>query len=155
MKEDTEQAVALALSAATGTNSSVRAPAQNSLHDVAGAEGEAEEGATGVKPSTEEKAEAKAAEIKAKAKAKAKGKGKAASGTDPENPPPNRKPADPQLVLLAQAKLVKQQRSDVLTECSEIKNLTATHAEWKFASTPAEMNTLQKEMDKLQASNLV
>jgi hypothetical protein len=151
--------VSLALSAAgvpNTQNSEVRAAPQNSLQDATGAEGDSEEEEKSLEEQAAEAAQAKAAEAKAKAKAKAKGKGKGkGSGTDPENPPPNRKPADPQVVLLSQAKDVKQQRSNVLGACAEIKNLTATHKEWQFAATPVEVATLQAAMDKLQVSNLV
>ena len=134
-------------------NSEVRAAAENSmLQDGTAAEGEEE--AAEEKAAAQNAAQAKAAEIKAKAKGKPKGKSKAAGGTDPDTPP-SRKPQDPQVALLSQAKDVKQQRSNVLTACAEIKNLTATHPEWKFASTPAEMGNLQSEMDKLQVSNFV
>ena len=136
------------------TNSEVRAAAaQNSmLQDGVAAEEEVE--AAEEKAAAEDAAQAKAAEIKAKAKGKPKGKSKAAGETDPDTPP-SRKPQDPQVVLLSQAKDVKQQRSNVLTACAEIKNLTATHPEWKFASTPAEVETLQSVMDKLKVSNLI
>jgi hypothetical protein len=148
--------VSLALSAAgvpNTQNSEVRAAAQNSLQDGTGAEGEEEEAAE-EKASAEEAAQAKAAEIKAKAKGKPKGKSRAAGGTDPDTPP-NRKLPDPQVVLLSQAKDVKQQRSNVLGACAEIKNLTATHKEWQFAATQVEVATLQDAMEKLQVSNLV
>ena len=138
----------------TSAQTGVLAAAKNSLHGGTSEEREAEEEAAEEGPSAEEAAQAKAAEIKAKAKAKPKGKGKATAGTDPDTPPSG-KPKDPQVVLLSQAKDVKQQRSNVLTACAEIKNLTATHPEWKFASTPAEVETLQSVMDKLQVSNLV
>ncbi len=141
----------------TSAQTGVRAAAQNSLQDSTGAEGdEEEEEAAEEKASAAEAAQAKAAEAKAKAKAKGKPKGKsrAAGGTDPDTPP-NRKLPDPQVVLLAQAKDVKQQRSNVLGACAEIKNLTATHTEWQFAATPVEVATLQAAMDKLQVSNLV
>ena len=138
----------------TSAQTGVLAAAKTSLHGGTSEEREAEEEAAEEVPSAEEAAQAKAAEIKAKAKAKAKAKNKAESGADPETPP-NRKPQDPTLLLLGAAKDVKQQRSNVLTACAEIKNLTATHPEWKFASTPAEMDNLQSEMDKLQVSNLV
>ena len=136
----------------TSAQTGVLAAAKNSLHGGTSEEREAEEEAAEEGPSTEEAAQAKAAEIKAKAKAKAKNK--AGAGADPDTPP-NRARQDPTLLLLAAAKDVKQQRSNVLTACAEIKHLTATNAEWKFASTPAEMENLQSVMDNLQVSNLV
>jgi hypothetical protein len=147
----------MALSAAgvpNTQNSEVRAAAQNSLQDGTGAEGDEEEEEKSLEEKAAEAAQAKAAEAKAKAKAKPKGKSRAAGGTDPDTPP-NRKLPDPQVVLLSQAKDVKQQRSNVLGACAEIKNLTATHKEWQFAATPVEVATLQAAMDKLQVSNLV
>ena len=137
------------------TNSEVRAAAaQNSmLQDGVAAEEEVE--AAEEKAAAEDAAQAKAAEIKAKAKGKPKGKSKAAGASDPDTPPNKGGKKDPQVVLLAQAKDVKQQRSNVMGSFAEIKNLTATHPEWKFASTPAEVETLQTVMDKLQVSNLV
>ena len=136
----------------TSAQTGVLAAAQNSLHGGTSEEREAEEEPAEEGPSAEEAAQAKAAEIKAKAKAKAKAKNKAVAGGDPDTP--NKAKEDPTRILLRAATDVKQQRSNVLTACAEIKHLTATNPEWKFASTPAEMDNLQSEMDKLQVSNI-